>query len=546
MKKTGYDLLCTPLLNKGTAFTDSERNSLGLHGLLPFHISTPEEQIERIHLNYLKKRTALGRYTFLMSLLNRNESLFYQFAVRYTAELLPYIYTPTVGEASVQFSQIYSHHRGFFISYPLKDKMGEMFDNLGELEVDVIVVTDGERILGLGDQGIGGMTIPIGKLALYTLFGGVHPGRTLPIILDVGTNNKEHLNNPLYLGWRHERLSGKEYDDFVDLFVSQIRKRFPKAVLQWEDFGKSNARKLLDRYRDQLLSFNDDIQGTAAVAMSALLAAGKINGMKFTDMKVAILGGGAAGTGIADMLVRAMIHEGLSEEEARSRMFIVDIHGLIHYNSPNLDPAQKMFAHPHKNLAGWKIHNSNEITLQEVIENAHPAVLIGVSAQSGAFSKEMIERMSSYQKRPIILPLSNPTSKAEAIPQELIEWTEGKAIIATGSPFQPVEYQGKKYEIAQCNNVYIFPGLGLGALAAEATAVTDGMLLAAAETLAAHSPALKNSGSSLFPPIAEVRSISRTIAIAVAKRAIEDGVSKIKSSEIEKRVDAKIWQPSYK
>jgi malate dehydrogenase (oxaloacetate-decarboxylating) len=545
ISKTGYELLCTPLLNKGTAFTQAERDALGLNGLLPSHISTPDEQIQRTYLNYTKKRTALGKYSFLMNLLNRNEVLFYQFAMKYATQLLPYIYTPTVGEASIQFSQIYSHHRGFYLSYPLRDQMEACFENLGDPEVDVIVATDGERILGLGDQGIGGMTIPVGKLSLYTIFGGIHPGRTLPIVLDVGTNNEEHLKNKLYLGWRHPRISGKEYDEFIEHFVRCVKRKFPKAVLQWEDIGRANARRLLDRYRSQLLSFNDDIQGTAAVVMSGLLAAGKITHQNLSEMRVAILGGGSAGTGIAEMLVQGMVDQGLSLEKARQQIYIVDINGLIHYNSPNLDPSQAPFAQPHANLKGWKVHNFDNISLQEVIANGKPHVLIGVSAQAGAFTKEMIEEMASYEERPIILPLSNPTSKAEAIPQELIEWSRGKAIIATGSPFQPVQHEGKSYTIGQCNNVYIFPGLGLGALAAGATQVTNGMILIAAETLAEHSPALKNPANSLFPSIDEVRAISQTIAIAVAKRAIEDGVSKAPPSEIEKRVKSRIWNPQY-
>ncbi len=543
--KRGHDLLSTPLLNKGTAFTQAERDAYGLNGLLPSHISTIDEQLQRTKLNFGKKRTALGKYTFLMSLLNRNECLFYQFALKYATELLPYIYTPTVGEASIQYSQLYSHQRGFYVSFPLRDKIEEMVDNLDQEEVDVLVVTDGERILGLGDQGIGGMTIPIGKLSLYTLFGGIHPARTLPVVLDVGTNNPDHLKNPLYLGWRHPRLTGPEYDQFVERFVRAIHKKYPKALLQWEDIGKSNARKLLDRYRPQLLSFNDDIQGTAAVVTAALLAGGRLTKQSITEMNIAILGGGSAGTGIADMLVQSMVDHGMSIEDARRNIYIVDIHGLIHFNSPSLDEAQKPYAQSHTNLKNWNVFNFEHISLKEVISNAKPSVLIGVSAQTGAFTQELIQEMARFHPQPIILPLSNPTSKAEAIPQELIEWTKGNAIIATGSPFQPVSYNNKTYKIGQCNNVFIFPGLGLGALISEATQVTEGMLLTAAETLAAHSPALKDPTQSLFPTIESVRSISKKIAISVAQRAIDDGVSTISSSLLEKRLKEMMWEPSY-
>lgn len=543
--KKGRALLSDPLLNKDTAFTQEERDELGLHGFLPCAVSTPEVQIERLYLNFSKKRTPLGKYSFLIQLLQRNELLFYQFTHKYAAQLLPFIYTPTVGEASVQFSQIYIRQRGLYISYPLQDKIEEIVDRIELEDVDVIVVTDGERILGLGDQGVGGITIPLGKLSLYTLFAGIHPARTLPVILDVGTNNKEHLDNNLYLGWRHPRVQGKDYDSLIARFVKAIGVRFPKVLLQWEDFGKNNARRLLNQYRNQILSFNDDIQGTAAVVMAALIAAGKIGNRELSEMKIAILGGGSAGTGIADMLVQGMVDQGLSVEEARSRIYIVDINGLIHFNSPNLDESQRLYAHPQSQIKDWKALNFLNITLGEVIANAKLSVLIGVCAQPGAFTKEMIAEMASYEDRPIILPLSNPTSRAEAVPQELIEWTDGRAIIATGSPFQPVVYKGETHVIGQCNNVFIFPGLGLGSLAAEASQVTDGMILTAAQTLAEHSPALRDPSHSLFPAIEQVRSVSQKIAVAVAHRAIQDGVSKIKPDEIEGRVQERVWEPKY-
>jgi len=541
----GIQILQNPRLNKSTAFTQQERDALGLNGLIPSHVSSVEEQLKRCYQNFNKKRTPLGKYVFLNTLLNSSEFLFFQFAALYPSEILPYIYTPTVGEAAVQFSHITSEHRGLYLSYPLEDKMEELLDNLKEPLIDIIVVTDGERILGLGDLGVGGMAIPVGKLCLFTLFGGIHPQHTLPIILDVGTNREELLQDELYIGWRQPRIQGADYDRFIDRFVGAIRKKYPKALLQWEDFGKENARRLLDRYRGQVLSFNDDIQGTAAVSLAAILAGLKELKQKLVDQKVAILGAGSAGVGIADLIVQAMVVGGLSQEEARARIYMVDRHGLIHFNSQNVSDAQRPYMQPHQRLVNWKSANFDHITMAEVIASAQPTILIGVSAQSGAFTKPCIEEMLRYTKRPIIFPLSNPTSKAEATPQELIEWSQGGAIIATGSPFMPVSYGGKTYKIAQCNNVYIFPAMGLGSLAAEAARVTDGMFLQAAETLASLSPALKDPTASLFPNIDEMRLLTRNIAIAIATKACEEKVSSIDPKTIESRVDSLIWKPSY-
>lgn len=544
LQKRGSEILNTSLINKGTGFTQEERDQLGLNGLLPTGISTLEQQIKRSYLNFSSKRSPLEKYESLVGLLSRNELLFYQFATRYAAEILPIIYTPTVGDAAIQYSRIYFHQRGLYLSYLLKDKLDEVLGNYPQENVDVIVVTDGERILGLGDQGIGGMTIPIGKLSLYTLFGGIHPAKTLPIILDVGTNNQELLKDDLYLGWKHSRLSGAEYDDFVDRFVKAIKKRYPKVLLQWEDFGKNNARKLLDRYRDQTLSFNDDIQGTAAVTVGALFAAVQINKQKLSQQRIAILGGGSAGTGIADTIVAAMVSEGLSAEEACRRIYIVDIDGLIHFSSKQIYDSQRAYVQPQSALKDWKL-NSETISLLDVVKNAHPTILIGVCAQGGAFTKEIIQEMAKHTERPIIFPLSNPTSKAECTAEEAIQWTQGKAILATGSPFAPVSYQGKNYQIGQCNNVYIFPGVGLGALGAQATKVTDEMFLEAARTLATFSPALKDPTASLFPSIEEVRKVSRQIALAVGKKACEQKVAKVSLSDLEKSIEAHVWDPHY-
>jgi malate dehydrogenase (oxaloacetate-decarboxylating) len=543
--KSGRDLLADSRYNKGTAFTFEERSRFRLHGLLPVAVSSISQQLRRVHQNFSMKRTSLGKYAFLMQLLNRNEHLFYQYALAHAEEVLPYIYTPTVGEASIQYSQMYTENRGLYLSFPLADRIEEMIDNLGENEIDVIVVTDGERILGLGDQGIGGMTIPVGKLSLYTVFGGIHPMRTLPVLLDVGTNNPDHLGNDLYLGWRHARVQGAEYDQFIARFVSAVRKKYPNALLQWEDFGKQNARRLLQRYRSEILSFNDDIQGTAAVVLAALLAASHRTREPLREMKVVIFGAGSAGIGIAEMIVLAMIDQGLTREEAQERIYLVDVHGLIHVDTPALEEEHKPFAHTHAHLRGWTVHNSMNISLQEVVANVRPSALIGVAAQPGAFTKEIVQSMATHCQRPIILPLSNPTSKSEATPQELWDWTDGQALLATGSPFGPTEWQGKKIAHSQCNNVYIFPGLGLGALAAGATQVTDGMILAAANALAEQSPNRRDPFGPLFPPIADVRATSRLIALTVARRAVRDGVARVAEGDLTANIEDRVWEPGY-
>lgn len=538
----GREILHDPLENKGSAFTQKERDALGLNGLLPYHVSTLEEQIKRSYLNLNKQNTPLGKYLFLMSLLNRNEKLFYQLASKYISELLPIVYTPTVGEAALEFSMLYSHRRGTYLSYPLMDKMEEMIASIPRNSAQVIVVTDGERVLGLGDLGIGGMAISVGKCALYTIFGGIHPEQTIPIVLDVGTNNEALLRDDLYLGWRHPRIRGAEYDRFIEKFVMAIKKRYPHVLLQWEDFAQMNAGRLFEEYRSMILSFNDDIHGTGAVTLAAIYAAAKVTGKKLSQHRIAILGGGSAGCGIGVIFLKAMMQEGLSHQEALLRLFVVDYHGLLCTNSPYAQEHQKPILHPSEAVQGW---GKDRIALVDVVTHAHPTILIGVSGQTGIFTEEIITAMAKHTERPIVFPLSNPTSKTECTPQELIEWTKGRAIIATGSPFPPVEYDGKRYFIAQCNNSYIFPGLGLGALAAEASEVTDGMFLRAAHTLAQFSPALKNPMAALFPPMEEVRSTSREIALEVAKQAVADKVSKLSTSELEKRIDQLMWFPSY-
>ncbi len=542
----GEHILNDPLHNKGTAFTSEERELLGLHGLLPFHVSTMEEQLERRYQNFKEKPTPLTKYSYLSNLQNRNEILFYRLLFEHVSEMLPLIYTPTVGDVSLLFSLLYRKNRGVYLSYPLQDKMDGIIHNISK-EIDVIVVTDGERVLGLGDVGIGGMAISLGKLILYTLFGGIHPARTLPIVLDVGTNNQALLKDPLYLGWQSPRITGKDYDHFIEAFVRAIKKRFPKVLLQWEDFAKPHARPLLDRYRNTLCSFNDDIQGTAAVVLAAVLSAVKLSNKSLKNEKVAILGGGSAGLGIAELLYQAMLLEGCSESEARSNFYILDIDGLVHTQHFGLDPELKAFARDHDELLSWEIPGERQtITLLDVVNNAQPTILIGVCAQPNMFTETIVTTIASYCDRPIILPLSNPTSRSEAHPKDLIAWTQGKALIATGSPFDPVVYNDMIYPIAQCNNVYIFPGVGLSAIVSHLSQITDEMFITAAQTLSDHSPKLKNSSASLFPHLEDLRKVSREIALSIILLAQEKGLCpRLSRSEIEKKIDAAMWYPEY-
>lgn len=541
----GYQLLQNPLFNKGTAFTKKERDELGLNGLLPPHISTIDEQLYRCRLSFQRKKTPLGKYLFLLELLHRNELLFYQFVSKNPAEMLPFIYTPTVGEASTHYSMIFSQERGLYLSYPLKDQMEKIFEEFPMDDIEVIVATDGERILGLGDQGLGGMAISVGKLALYSTFAGIHPAKTLPVILDVGTNNQEHLENDLYLGWRHSRLTGQEYDEMIEEFVRVVKKRYPNALLQWEDFGKNNAPRVLEKYRKKTLSFNDDIQGTGAVTVAALLSAIQVIQSEISHQRFVIVGGGSAGTGIASMLIQAMEQEGLSGEDALRRVFLLDSKGLLHTGSIRASESQRPFLHPKEALEGWVLDESEKISLKDVVRNAKPTALVGVCGQSGIFDKELIQEMARHVDRPIILPLSNPTSKAECIPSQAIEWTHGKAILATGSPFAPVEYLGRSITIGQCNNVYIFPAIGLGSLAVKAKEITEAMFLTAARILANHAPALQEKDASLFPPLDQVRSVCREIARGVARQAIQDKVAQVTEQELEERIDQLMWDPVY-
>lgn len=530
-------LLNHPIYNKGTAFTVEERDAFCLHGLLPFHVSTLEEQVIRRYQNFLAQKDQLSKYTFLSSLQDRNEVLFYRLVLDHISEMLPFIYTPTIGEVSLQFSSLYHQHRGVYLSYPLQDRIEEIITDLPQKELDVVVVTDGERILGLGDLGVGGMAIPQGKLSLYTLFGGIHPLRTLPILLDVGTNNQTLLNDPLYLGWRYPRISDNLYYDFVNRFVRALKKQFPKVLLQWEDFSKTHAKPLLEKYQNVICSFNDDIQGTAAVTLSALLSA--IQGSLLSEQKIVVFGAGSAGIGISHLIVKAMQEEGCSEQRARENFYMIDKQGLIHTGLSNLDSEQRKFARDYQSFQQWELGSS--IFLLEVIKQVKPTILIGVSAQAKAFTKEVVTEMGKHVENPIIFPLSNPNSCSEATPEELLRWTKGRAIIATGSPFESIDYDNKQYTIAQCNNVYIFPGIGLGAIAAKIPKITDEMFIQAAYVLSKHSRL-----PDLFPPLKLLREVSREIALAVITTAENQELITPMTSEIrENLVDQTIWFPSY-
>ena len=542
----GALLLDTPALNKGTAFSEGERRELGLLGLLPFHSSTIEEQLARTYENYCSKTSDLGRYVFLTALQDRNETLFYRLVLEHITEMMPIIYTPTVGLGCQKYSHVFRRPRGLYISYPYKQEIASILANAPSENVRVIVVTDGERILGLGDLGVGGMGIPIGKLSLYTLCAGIHPSTTLPILLDVGTNNQELLNDPLYLGWRHERVRGKDYDDFIEAFVLAVMDKFPTAVLQWEDFAKNNAGRLLERYRNRLCTFNDDIQGTGAVTLAGLRAASKINGQSLKGQRVVILGAGSSAIGISEQIVTGMELEGLPKDKARAQLWLLDSRGLVHTGRTDLEPAKITYAHDPEEFSDWQLSDPSRITLHDVVVNVKPTVLIGTSAQPGAFSEQIVREMAKHVERPIIFPLSNPTSKCEALPVDLLNWTAGRAIVATGSPFAPVTQDGRTFAIGQCNNAFIFPGVGLGLLASRAGRVTTEMFVAAALALSEASPALKDPSAPLYPPLEDVRNISRDVAFAVAREAQRSGLAEPTTTiELKRRIEETIWSPEH-
>ncbi|TDR79804.1 malate dehydrogenase (oxaloacetate-decarboxylating) [Paludibacterium purpuratum] len=545
-----FEVLSNPLLNKGTAFTEAERDELHLHGFLPPSIQTLEEQVAR----RLEALRALGsdldRYVMLRDLQDSNETLFYALLTQNIEEMLPLIYTPTVGAGCQRFSHLYRRPRGLFLSYPYKHLIRQILAHPHFDAVEAIVVTDGERILGLGDQGAGGMGIPIGKLALYVACSGLNPRTTLPIMLDVGTDNPDCLADPLYVGWRHQRVRGAEYDAFIEEFVSAVRERWPHVLLQWEDFAKHNANRLLGTYRDDLCTFNDDIQGTAAVATGTLLAAINVTGVALTEQRIAVVGAGSAGCGIAALIHRALVEAGLSPAEADRRFWLVDRQGLLVEGMPSavgLESFQQRFVQPAGAIADWSPRNSDRIDLFDVMRHARPTVLIGVSGQRGAFTEEAVREMARHVAQPVIFPLSNPTANSEARPADLLAWTAGRAIVGTGSPFEPVERDGRPYKIDQTNNSYIFPGVGLAAVALKIRTIPDSLFMAAAKALAAISPARANPRGNLLPPVSDLRRVSYSVALAVGLRAFHEGLlgESMTLDQIEACIRAHVWEPRY-
>jgi malate dehydrogenase (oxaloacetate-decarboxylating) len=546
----GIELLLNSRLNKGTAFSEEERTAFGLHGLLPPHIGTLEDQRERRKRVLDGRDTNFLKYSNMRDVQDNCETLFYSLIEHYTEELLPIVYTPTVGEGCQRFSEIWRRPRGLFLSYTQRRHIDEILADPRFDNVRCIVVSDGERILGLGDQGAGGMGIPIGKMALYTALGGIPPEHCLPILLDVGTDNEERLNDPIYIGWQHQRVRGPEYDEFIDEFVSAVQRRWPNILLQWEDFAGVNAANLLRRYRDRLCTFNDDIQGTAAVTTGTLLAAVGATGRPLKEQTIAIFGSGSAGIGISDLLVARMKEEGLGEAEARKRIFAFNRYGLLVEGCEGIRPGQETLLRTRAEVAGWKLTGSASgpcaISLLDVVRNAGVTVLVGVSAQPGAFTEEIVREMAKHTAQPIIFPLSNPTSKSEAVPADLLRWTEGRALVGTGSPFDPVLVNGKPVRISQVNNSFIFPGLALGILVSRSTRVSDAMIMASAKALAGLSPALVASGAPLLPPIADCRKVSLVVAEAVAKQAIADGTAEaVDDATLRERLRAYVWEPVY-
>lgn len=545
IRYAGPVLLETPLLNKGSAFSEREKQAFNLEGLLPATIETIEEQSQRAYQQYSQFNNDLDKHIYLRNIQDTNETLYFRLITDHLTEMMPIIYTPTVGLACQKFSQIYRRKRGLFISYPDRDRIDDMLQNATKQNVKVIVVTDSERILGLGDQGIGGMGIPIGKLALYSACGGISPAYTLPVALDVGTNNQELLDDPMYMGWRNKRITGEEYFEFVDHFLQSVKRRWPNALIQFEDFAQANATPLLKKYQDKLCCFNDDIQGTAAVTVGTLLAACHAQGTKLKDHRVVFVGAGSAGCGIAEQIVAHMVEDGISEAEAINQVYLTSSKGLLTDDMPLRD-FQTKFAKPKSAVGAWS-SNGESITLLDLVKGSKPTIIIGVSGVAGLISKEVVEAMYLECKKPIVLPLSNPTSKVEALPSDVIEWTDGNAIVATGSPFEPVQYIGKSYPIAQCNNSYIFPGVGLGVIASGATRVTEEMFMTSSEALAECSPLVKGEGNELLPDLEKIREVSKYIAVKVGLKAMEQGVAtKVDLSVLEAAVEKNFWLPKYR
>lgn len=541
----GRQILARPMINFGTAYSQEEREALGLQGLLPPAVVSLNAQAKRIYTQYQTQPDALSRNVYLTQLQDRNEILFYRVLTEHLEEMLPIIYTPTIGDAIQEFSQWFHRPRGVFLSIDDPDSMEQALRSHGQGpdDVDLVVVTDSEGILGIGDQGVGGVRICVGKLSVYTAAAGIHPLRVLPVVLDVGTDNLELLNDEGYLGERHGRVRGERYDAFVDRFTRTVTELFPKALLHWEDFGAANAHRILEKYRDEICTFNDDIQGTAAVVAGAALASVKAKGEKLSEQRVVIHGSGTAGIGIANLLVDIMVREGLSEEDARRRFWGVDVQGLLHTGS-KLRDFQEPYARPQDEQSGWRTDAPGRYELADVVRNVKPTILIGTSAQAGAFTEGIVSDMYASCPRPIIFPLSNPTKKAEARPEDVLRWTDGNALMATGSPFEPVHHDGVDYEIAQANNALVFPGIGLGTIAVRATRVTDRMIAAASEAMAEFTDATRR-GAGVLPSMGHLRAVSATVALRVAEAAAQDGVATVELENPVQDIYSLMWKPHY-
>lgn len=541
----GREVLSIPSINQGTAFTAEQRTALGLDGLLPSRVITIDDQVRRIQSQIANEPSDLAKFIYLYSMMDRNETLFYRVLTDNLDDLLPIVYTPTIGKAIEEYSHWYHRPRGVYLDIDHPDRIEDalLAEGKGAEDVDLIVVTDSEGILGIGDQGVGGVAITVGKLSVYIAAAGIHPTRVLPVVLDTGTDNLDLLNDPAYLGVQHARVRGERYDKFIESFVQATQKLFPKAMLHWEDFAASNATRILNHYKDKICTFNDDIQGTAAVVVAAILSAVRKSHTKLSDQRIVVHGAGSAGIGIANQLIDSMVRAGMDEAEARSRFWCLSSRGLLIKGNKMRD-FQEPFARSRSQLADWELQEKGQISLADVVHNVKPTILIGTSAQAGCFTEQIITEMSANCQQPIIMPLSNPTSKAEAAPSDILEWSDGRALIATGSPFPPVSYQGTTFDIAQANNALIFPGLGLGVIVSRASRVSDGMLAAAANAVAA-AVNDRRPGASLLPSIRQLRSVSGKVAVAVINVAIEEGLAQVEiENPIQAVVDA-MWVPEY-
>ncbi|MDP3560787.1 MAG: NAD-dependent malic enzyme [Legionellaceae bacterium] len=542
----GKNLLTTPQLNKGTSFTVEERQAFALTGKLPHRVEAIDEQLARAYLQLEHYDTPLQKNIYLNNLHDKNQILFYSLIRAHLNELIPIIYTPTVGLAVQAFSREYRQARGLYISHTDQDQIEEILSNRSNPEIDLIVITDGEGVLGIGDQGIGGMDIPVAKLMVYSACGGIDPTRTLPIFLDVGTNNTELLEDPLYLGCRHNRIYTEEYDKFIHKFITKIKKLFPHVFLHWEDFGRNNARRMLDKYENELCTFNDDVQGTGVVTLAALLAASKVTNLELTKHRIVVFGAGTAGTGISDQIVDAMIRMGLTKQEAYDRFWLVDRQGLLVDDDATLTEAQQPYARKKSDFTKWSTQNAIERSLSATVAEIKPTILIGCSAQTGRFTQEIIQSMAMHCERPIIFPLSNPNDKCEAQPIDIVNWTEGKALIATGTAFGTIHYQNRIMTIAQCNNALAFPGIGLGLIAVKAKRLTADMLWAAAIAISEVSPSKDDSFLPVLPAIDQTEKVSKLVAIAVAQNAIETGMAQSnQKSDLNQLINELFWKPTY-